>query len=98
MPNMQMETVIYKMRWLVAYVKLDKWELTTIQVYYYIPDYEHIVNLFMFQDDDVPPKYPRMQRFVKYWEENLIAKIESIKISSANQSDVKRVDKYFHIN
>ena len=50
---------------MVAYVKLDKWELTTIQVYYYIPDYEHIVNLFMFQDDDVPPKYPRMQRFVK---------------------------------
>ena len=95
---MKTETVTNNMRWLVAYVKLDKWELTTIQVYYYIPDYEHIVNLFMFQDDDVPPKYPRMQRFVQYWEENIIAKIESIKISSANQTDVTRVDKYFHIN
>ena len=50
----------------MAYVKIDKWELTTIQVLYWMPDYEHILNLFMFQDDDCPLEYPRMQRFVKY--------------------------------
>jgi len=63
-----------------------------------MPDYQHILNLFSFQDDDVPPEYPRMQRFVKYWEENLEAKIKEIQIGSVNQSDIRRVDKYFHIN
>ncbi len=82
----------------MAYVKINKWELTTIQVFYWMPDYEHILNLFMFQDDDCPPEYPRMQRFVKYWEENIEAKIKEIQIGSVNQSNIRKVDKYFYIN
>jgi uncharacterized protein Usg len=82
----------------VAYIKIDKWELTTIHVYYWMPDYLHILNLFSFQDDDVPPEYPRMQRFVKYWEENLEARIKEIQIGSTDQSEIRLIDKYFHIN
>ena len=82
----------------MAYIKIDKWELTTIHVYYWMPDYLHILNLFSFQDDDVPPEYPRMQRFVKYWEENLEARIKEIQIGSTNQSEIRLIDKYFHIN
>jgi uncharacterized protein Usg len=82
----------------VAYIKIDKWELTTIHIYYWMPDYLHILNLFSFQDDDVPPEYPRMQRFVKYWEENLEARIKEIQIGSTDQSEIRLIDKYFHIN
>ena len=82
----------------MAYIKIDKWEVTTIHVYYWIPDYQHILNLFSFQDDDIPPEYPRMQQFVKYWEENIEAKIKEIQIGSVNQPNIRRVDKYFHIN
>ncbi len=82
----------------MAYIKIDKWELTTIHVYYWMPDYLHILNLFSFQDDDVPPEYPRMQRFVKYWEENLEARIKEIQIGSTDQSEIRLIDKYFHIN
>tara|TARA_Y100000782_G_C10139403_1_gene246517 strand:- start:670 stop:861 length:192 start_codon:yes stop_codon:yes gene_type:complete len=63
-----------------------------------MPDYQHILNLFSFQDDDIPPEYPRMQRFVKYWEENIEAKIKEIQIGSINQSEIRLIDKYFHIN
>tara|TARA_Y100000294_G_C8444078_1_gene291991 strand:- start:302 stop:460 length:159 start_codon:yes stop_codon:yes gene_type:complete len=52
----------------------------------------------MFQDDDCPLEYPRMQRFVKYWEENLEAKIKEIQIGSVNQTNIRKVDKYFYIN
>lgn len=82
----------------MAYIKIDKWELTTIHIYYWMPDYLHILNLFSFQDDDVPPEYPRMQRFVKYWEENLEARIKEIQIGSTDQSEIRLIDKYFHIN
>ena len=82
----------------MAYIKIDKWELTTIHVYYWMPDYLHILNLFSFQDDDVPPEYPRMQRFVKYWEETLEARIKEIQIGSTDQSEIRLLDKYFHIN
>ena len=63
-----------------------------------MPDYRHILNLFSFQDDDIPPEYPRMQQFVKYWEENIEAKIKEIQIGSINQSEIRLIDKYFHIN
>ena len=82
----------------MAYIKINRWELTTIHVYYWMTDYRHILNLFSFQDNDIPPEYPRMQRFVKYWEENIEARIKEIQIGSINQSNIRRVDKYFHIN
>ena len=82
----------------MVYIKIEKWELTTIQALYWMPDYEHILNLFMFQDDDCPPEYPRMQRFVKYWEENIEARIKEIQIGSVNQTNIRKVDKYFYIN
>ena len=82
----------------MAYIKINRWELTTIHVYYWMPDYRHILNLFSFQDDDIPPEYPRMQQFVKYWEENIEARIKEIQIGSVNQTNIRKVDKYFYIN
>ena len=37
--------------------------ITTMKVYYFMPDYTNILQLFMWQFDDVPPEFPKAHKF-----------------------------------
>ncbi|SVC89037.1 uncharacterized protein METZ01_LOCUS341891, partial [marine metagenome] len=43
---------------------IEKWTTASVQVVYYIPDYLHVVNEFMWQTDDQRPHYPRIEKFL----------------------------------
>ncbi len=47
---------------------LKKWTTATVQVVYYIPDHLHLVNEFFWQTDDQKPDYPRINKFLDYWD------------------------------
>ena len=57
---------------------LHRHVLTTIDVLYYRPDFSHLLQEFIFQDDDVPPDFPRMHRFLRYWHEHIRVPIKSV--------------------
>ena len=50
---------------------LHKWTVATVQVVYYIPDYLHIVNEFVWQTEDQIPEFPRITKFLNYWDKNI---------------------------
>lgn len=52
--------------------------LTTIQIYYYIPDYQSLLQEFIWQTIDSQPDFPRINQFLKYWQHNIDAKIHTI--------------------
>ena len=49
-------------------------------VFYWMPDYQHILQQFVWQTDDVRPEYPRVHKFLNYWHDNIDAVIEEIEI------------------
>ena len=53
---------------------IDK--LVTIQIIYYMPDYRSVINEFVWQTHDTIPKYPRSERFIKYWHSDIDAVIK----------------------
>jgi len=55
--------------------------LITLNVYYWLPDYENILQQFMWQTVDVKPKYPRVNKFLNYWHNNIDAIINEVQIS-----------------
>jgi len=59
--------------------------LTTIQVYYWMPDYRHILQQFIWQTMDVSPEFPRMNKFLHYWEHNIEGPIHDVIIAQANE-------------
>ena len=59
--------------------------LTTIQVYYWMPDYRHILQEFMWQTMDVSPEFPRMNKFLHYWEHNIEGPIHDVIIAQADE-------------
>ena len=54
--------------------------LVTLNITYYRLDYRSILQEFIWQTMDVKPKYPRVQKFLNYWHENIDAVIASIDI------------------
>ena len=64
---------------------------------YYLPDYDHILQEFVFQQYDIVPEYPKLDKFVKFWRINIEARIHRIDFSSA-LSEYKFVEKVITVN
>ena len=60
--------------------------LVTLNVYYWMPDYENILQQFVWQTMDVKPKYPRIHKFLDYWHNNIDAIVNEIQISESERS------------
>ena len=60
--------------------------LVTLNIFYWMPDYENILQQFVWQTIDVKPKYPRIYRFLDYWHNNIDAKLSEIIIYDSERS------------
>jgi uncharacterized protein Usg len=81
----------------LAYI-LNKWTVATVQVVYYIPDYLHIVNEFMWQTEDQLPEFSRIMKFLDYWDKNIDGPIKEVFIYDQGESEVRMVYRRFKIN
>ena len=59
--------------------------LVTLNVYYWMPDYENILQQFVWQTIDVKPKYPRIHKFLDYWHNNIDAIVNEIQICESER-------------
>ena len=55
--------------------------IVTLNILYWMPDYEHILQQFIWQTLDVRPEYPRVHRFLNYWHDNIEAVISEVNIA-----------------
>lgn len=69
--------------------------LTTLQIYYYMPDHQSVIQEFVWQYEDLKPTFPRTHKFLTHWHENIEAVIQEILLSHINrygQQNVRKVD------
>jgi uncharacterized protein Usg len=67
-------------------IVIKKKILVTLDIYYWMPDYENILQRFVWQTFDVKPKYPRIHRFLDYWHNNIDAIVNEIRISESERT------------
>ena len=63
--------------------------IVTLNVLYWMPDYTHILQEFIWQRADVRPEYPRVHRFLNYWHENIEAVISEVNIADNYETSYK---------
>ena len=63
--------------------------IVTINVLYWMPDYTHILQEFIWQTSDMRPEYPRVHRFLNYWHDNIEAVISEVKIADNYETSDK---------
>ena len=60
---------------------LIKNTIVTLNILYWMPDYTHILQQFVWQTADVRPEYPRVHKFLNYWNDNIEAVISEVIIA-----------------
>ncbi len=55
--------------------------LITVQVTYYFPDHPSLLQIFVWQNTDIPPHFPRLKEFLEFWKENVEAKVHSVDVA-----------------
>ena len=63
--------------------------IVTLNVLYWMPDYTHILQEFIWQTADISPEYPRVHRFLNYWHDNIEAVISEVKIADNYETSYK---------
>ena len=60
---------------------LKGYGLTTAEMYYGLPDYRSVLNVFTWQDYDLAPDYPRLFEFIAYWRKEIEGPLHSVRFS-----------------
>ena len=62
---------------------LDDYRLTTAEILYHLPDHPALLQSYIWQELDIAPKFPVLNKFLAFWEKEIDGKLHSVKIASA---------------
>jgi hypothetical protein len=66
------------------------WRVTTLHIYYYMPDHKMLLQEFLWQTEDLVPEFPRIHKFLTHWKVNIEAPIQTVSVSYADPFDKTR--------
>jgi uncharacterized protein Usg len=55
--------------------------LTTAEILYHRPDYPALLQSYLWQEYDVVPQFPALNRFLRFWETELDGKLHSVRVA-----------------
>ena len=62
---------------------LNDYRLTTAEILYHLPDHPVLLQSYVWQELDIAPKFPVLNKFLAFWEKEIEGKLHSVKIASA---------------
>jgi uncharacterized protein Usg len=63
---------------------VEGYRLATAEILYRMPDHPGLLQSYVWQDYDLPPRYPALAKFLAFWEANLDGKLHSVRLTSAS--------------
>ena len=75
--------------------------LATAEIIYHLPDYPDILQSYIWQQTDLAPDLPALQRFLDFWERQLDGRLHSVKVSTARlirPQDLRYADAEFGLH
>ncbi len=59
--------------------QLNGYGLTTAHILYRIPDFESVLQTYVWQDYDLAPDFPEMRKFLDFWQTRLDGPLHSVR-------------------
>jgi len=75
--------------------------LTTAEILYRRPDHQWLLQTYVWQDYDLFPKFPELQRFLAFWMEKLEGPLFSVKVAHSRlikPAELRSVDGVFRLH
>ena len=81
--------------------QLAGYGLTTAHIFYRRPDHPWLLQSYVWQDYDLYPIFPELQRFLDFWREKLDGALHSVTVAHSGlikPAELKSVDGLFRLN
>ena len=79
-------------------LQMKDYRLTTADILYHLPDHPDLLQRYIWQEYDLAPHFPELQKFLDFWEENLDGRLHSVSVANLpiiTSPDTRHCDAYF---
>jgi uncharacterized protein Usg len=63
-------------------LRLRGYSLTTAEILYHMPDHPAVLQTYIWQEFDLAPKFPILNRFLHFWQDNLEGRLHSVRVAA----------------
>jgi len=63
-------------------LKLRGYRLTTAEILYHMPDHPAVLQSFIWQDLDLVPGFPVLNKFLRFWEVSIDGRLHSVRVAA----------------
>ena len=53
--------------------------LTTAEITYRMPDYQNVLQTYVWQEYDLSPRFPNLHKFLEFWRDSLDGPLHSVR-------------------
>jgi uncharacterized protein Usg len=81
--------------------QLEGYGLTTAQILYRFPDHPHLLQTYVWQDYDLCPRFPALNRFLEFWLKTLEGPLYSVTVAHSRlikPAEIRSVDGEFRLH
>ena len=81
--------------------QLAGYGLTTAHIFYRRPDHPWLLRSYVWQEYDLCPIFPELQRFLEFWREKLDGALHSVTVAHSGlikPAELKAVDGLFRLH
>ncbi len=72
------------------------YRLTTAEILYHLPDHPVLLQSYTWQELDMAPEFPELNKFLNFWEKSLDGKLHSVQIASCEIIKPSEFKNYTH--
>ena len=74
--------------------QLQDYRLTTAEIIYRIPDHPSLLQTYIWQDLDIAPKFPILNKFLLFWQSKLEGKLYRVTVAHREVIDAGEFNYY----
>ena len=81
--------------------QVNGYGLTTAHILYRLPDHPRFLQTYVWQDYDMWPKFPVLQRFLDFWHTTLEGPLHSVTVAHSKlirPAELRAVDGVFRLH
>lgn len=60
--------------------QLDGYRITTAEILYHMPDHPELLQTYLWQDLDLAPTFPVLNKFLDFWNRSLDGRLHSVRV------------------
>lgn len=62
-------------------LQLQNYRLTTAEILYHLPDHPKFLQTYLWQEYDLAPYFPELNRFLTFWARRLDGRLHSVRVA-----------------